>query len=299
MKVMNEDVVQTQKQTFIFEWTPVQVEGDNWVLTQKIVGVRMDIDIGGNRIVFDSTKEEKDDTALSEFCKALVGSEFRVTLVRGQVKEVEGREKFVKKLAAANAAMDPLVNQIFRDEALRGMAEMAFAALREGRVRPGDSWTRKGKQDLSPWGEYWTTFRYTYEGTAGPLDRIKVRSTLNNQPFAGGAVGLPFKIKKGEMKGKGAGTIFFDRPRGRMVRLELNQEMVGEMTAVIGDKETKMEVSQTYRTTVRTSEGPPPGVRRGGDDKEEIKRLREENERLRRRLRAIEEALRRGEKEKE
>jgi hypothetical protein len=35
MKVMNNDVKQTQKQTFYFSWTPVEQKGDTWILKQK------------------------------------------------------------------------------------------------------------------------------------------------------------------------------------------------------------------------------------------------------------------------
>src|SRR6202051_4282719 len=46
MKVMNNDVNQTQKQTFYFSWTPEKKDGDSWIIKQKIEGVAMDIDIG-------------------------------------------------------------------------------------------------------------------------------------------------------------------------------------------------------------------------------------------------------------
>src|SRR5271168_120082 len=39
MKVMQNDVVQTQKQTFYFSWTPEEQKGDTWVIKQKIDGV--------------------------------------------------------------------------------------------------------------------------------------------------------------------------------------------------------------------------------------------------------------------
>src|ERR1700692_3875609 len=53
MKVLNNDVSQTQNQTFIFSWTPTEQKGDDWTVTQKIVGVQMDIDLGGSKITYD------------------------------------------------------------------------------------------------------------------------------------------------------------------------------------------------------------------------------------------------------
>src|SRR5262245_55668255 len=56
MKVMGQEVKQEQKQTFYIQWTPQEAKGDNYVVTQKIIGVKMNIDIGGNKISYDSTE---------------------------------------------------------------------------------------------------------------------------------------------------------------------------------------------------------------------------------------------------
>src|SRR6516225_10674924 len=82
MKVMGMDHTQNQKQTFIFGWTPKEQDKDkNWIVTQKIEGVKMDIEIGGNKITYDSTKDAAGaGNPLAEFFKALVGSEFELTI---------------------------------------------------------------------------------------------------------------------------------------------------------------------------------------------------------------------------
>src|SRR6266516_1543414 len=47
---------QKQEQTFMIQWTPLDMDKDNnYVVKQKIVGVKMKIDIGGNNIAYDST----------------------------------------------------------------------------------------------------------------------------------------------------------------------------------------------------------------------------------------------------
>src|SRR5260370_33244400 len=57
MKIMAMDnITQNHDQTFIFSWTPVDQDNDkNWIVSQKIDGVKMDIDIGGNKITYDAT----------------------------------------------------------------------------------------------------------------------------------------------------------------------------------------------------------------------------------------------------
>src|ERR1700680_1463037 len=68
LKVMGMPVTQNQEQTFFFSWTPKDEDKDhNWTITQKIEGVRMKIEIGGNPINFDSTKDTQATNPLSEF----------------------------------------------------------------------------------------------------------------------------------------------------------------------------------------------------------------------------------------
>src|SRR5579871_6860853 len=56
MKVMSMEVKQVQSQTFYIKWTPQDPDAKgNWVVKQRIVDVKMDIDIGGNKIAYDST----------------------------------------------------------------------------------------------------------------------------------------------------------------------------------------------------------------------------------------------------
>ena len=99
-------------------------------LEQEIVGVKMDIQIGGNPITFDSTKDSPAANPLSDFFKALVGSEFTLTVSPDfKVTKIEGRDEFLKKLVTANQQMEPMLKQILSDEALKQMADPAFSVV--------------------------------------------------------------------------------------------------------------------------------------------------------------------------
>src|SRR4051794_33111506 len=104
MKVMNNDVNQTQKQTFYFKWKPTDVKSDSVTIEQEIIGVKMEIDIGGTKIVYDSTAAQQANNPLGDFFKALVGSKFVVTLDTKtySVTNMTGRDEFIKRLVAAN-----------------------------------------------------------------------------------------------------------------------------------------------------------------------------------------------------
>jgi RNA polymerase sigma factor (sigma-70 family) len=127
MKVMGSEVVQSQEQTFYFSWTPEKQDGDNWIVKQRIEGVKMTIDIGGSKINYDSTAPRAASDPLSDFVKALVGAEFTLTIGKDmKVTKIEGHERFLGGLVKANPRMKPLMEQILSEEALKEMADKAL-----------------------------------------------------------------------------------------------------------------------------------------------------------------------------
>jgi len=262
MKVMNNDVSQTQKQTFYFAWTPVKQEGTNWVIRQKIEGVAMDIDIAGSKISYDSTKETTSNNPLGEFFKALVGAEFTLTLdtKTWKVTKVEGREEFVKKLVAANPQMKPLLERILSEDALKEMAEPTFGVVPNNPVGAGETWTRTSTLDMGPIGRYENGYKYTYEGKEKDQARIKVDTTLKYSvpDEKAGVGGLPFKIKGGNLtSSNGGGTVSFNIDKGRVDRSALKLDLKGDLSIEIGGQVTKVDLTQTQETNVETSDENP------------------------------------------
>lgn len=263
MKVMGMDITQNHSQTFWFSWTPKEQDKDkNWVIKQKIIGVQMEIEISGNKISYDSRKEAGTGTSLAEFFKALVGSEFTLTLSpKLEVTKIEGREEFLKKLSQTNPMMEPLLKQILGEEALKQMADPAFAAVPEKAVKKGDTWEKKSKMNMGPIGTYESTYKYTYEGKDGKLDKIKQDTELKySAPTADAGAVLPFKIKSADLKSKEAtGTILFDNDKGRVERSELKLKLDGKLTIDIGGNATEVELSQEQTTKVTTHDKDPIG----------------------------------------
>ena len=265
MKVMNNDVKQTQKQTFYFSWTPVEQKGDAWTIKQKIEGVAMDIDIGGSKIQYDSTKETTATNPLGEFFKALVGAEFTITLdtKKMEVTKVEGRDKFLGDLVKANPQMKPLLDQILSEKALKEMAEPTFAVVPDHPVAKGDTWTRKSTLDMGPIGKYENVYTYTYEGKDEKdkkLDRIKVdtKLTYKEPGDVAGVGGLPFKIKSADLKStKASGEVLFDEAKGRVQSSKSEMELSGKLSIEIGGQTTTVDLSQTQKTDVETSDTNP------------------------------------------
>ena len=266
MKVMNSDVNQNQEQTFYFSWTPEKQEQDgSWILRQKIEGVKMSIDIGGSKIEYDSTKEGGGTAnPLSDFFKQLVGSEFKLTMGPDmKVKDISGRTEFIKKLATANPQMEPLLNQILSDKALKEMADPTFAAVPNKDVKKGDTWTKESQLDMGPIGRYDNSYKYTYDGKdekETKLDKIKVETSLKYTPPAdtGAANPLPFKIKSANLTSSNAGgTIWFDADKGRVDHSEMSLKLSGELSIEIGGQTTKVTLDQDQTTKVTTSDKSP------------------------------------------
>jgi len=273
MKVMGSDIKQKQSQTFIFSWTPIKEENGCWTIEQKIEGVQMNIDIGGNQISYDSTKQGNDsnqNNPLSDFFKALVGSKFTLTVCpdkdKGNYKvtKIEGRSEFVTKLTAANPQMEPLLKQILSEDALKEMSDPTFGALPNKEVAKGDIWKQQSKLNMGPIGKYDTTYTYTYEGKEKvgdkSLDKITVATAMTYSPpdATDAASGLPFKIKTAQLATtNGKGTIYYDPDKGRIEKTDMNLDIKGSLSIEIGNQTTEVDLQQTQKTTVETSDTNP------------------------------------------
>ena len=263
MKIMAMDTVtQNQDQTFIFSWTPLEQDKDkNWIIEQKIEGVKMDIEIGGNKISYDSTNPgASTGNPLADFFKALVGSKFKITISpEMKVLKIEGKDDFLNRLVKANPQMESLLKQILGEEALKQMADPAFASLPPKAVKKGDTWKSDSKLDMGPIGVYDTTYTYTYEGKDGKLDKIKVETILKYKaPEASAAGQLPFKIKAAKLDSMNAtGTIWFDNDKGRLDHSDMKLTLEGKLTIEIGGMTSEVDLTQEQDTKVKTTDQNP------------------------------------------
>ena len=264
MDVMGMKINQNQKQTFYLSWTPeAQGTDKNWTIKQKIEGVKMDIQIGGNAITYDSTKDQAAANPLADFFKALVGAEFKLTVTpEMKVIKIEGRDEFIKKLQQANPQMETLLKQILSDDALKQMSDPAFGVVPNKAVKKGDSWERKSSLNMGPIGSYDSTYKYTDEGRDEKdknLVKIKVDTTLKYVPPAAGAAGsLPFRIVSAKLDSKDAtGTVLFDTAKGRVSSSTMSLKLDGSLDIDISGMQSQVKLTQTQNTTVKTTDENP------------------------------------------
>lgn len=279
IKVQGQDLPQQQKSTFWYAWTPIKEEKvkegkdgkdeyTKWTVKQKIEGLRMDIDISGNPIKYDSTKADAGGSAgnpgLIEFFKNLKDSEFTVTLGKGyKVEKVEGKEEFIKKLGTGSAQMEGLLKKVMTEDALKEMTDPTYKLLPDAPKKKGDKWERKTKLDLGPIGSYELLYKFTYaepdkEGPKKDFDKFEVETVINYAAPKEPTEGLLFRIKDGSKltsdPAGSKGTVYYDPKNQRIDEATINIKLKGDLIVVIGGTDTKVELTQEQKTTIKTQE---------------------------------------------
>ncbi len=244
------------EQTFYFEWVPTTVEADKIVLKMTIKGVKMTVDIGGNPITYDSTDNAPagGNPGLADFFNNLRDASFTVTFNgKMAVQKVEGRDELLKKLASANAQMEPLLKKILTDEALREMTDPSLGITPPKEVAVGESWEKKSTLTLGPIGSYERTFKFTYKGKdpeKKDLDLIEVEPKFVYKAPTDAAEGLLFRIKGGTLESiePKPGKIRWNPKTSRVEEADIAVKMKGILDVVIGSTETKVELFQEQKT---------------------------------------------------
>ncbi len=259
MKVMGQDVKQEQDQTFYIKWTPQKKDGDNYVVEQQVVGVKMNIDIGGNKISFDSTVPEgkQPKNPMTDFFNALLKQKLTFTVTPDlQIKKIEGRDEFIKNLSETNPAIKTLLDTIMREDALKKMAEPTWWAVPTSKEK---TWKKTSELDLGPIGKYDTTFNFTNEGETDGKEKIKIDAKLDyTQPKD--KTGLPFTIKSAKLASTaGSGEAIYDRNKGRIDSSKLTMKLEGDLTIEVGNMATDIKLTQDQTSTTKSSDTNPLG----------------------------------------
>jgi len=272
MTVMGMEVKQTQNQTFYMQWTPLTDKStkDAWVVEQKIIGVKMNINIGGNNIAYDSQAKDQAQNPLTDFFKALTSptAKFVLTINKDDMKvtKIDGRKEFIDELVKSNQQLDTLLKQILSEDALKQMADPTFAAIPpKGEIPKSGTWEKKNViLNMGPIGTYDTS--YTYKVDEKKLaDQVKagkvtidVTTTLTYKAPDSKSGALPFIIKEGKLEGKSKeGKIVFDVTKGRIDSSDLVLDLDGRLVIEIAGQPTEVTLKQTQTSKLKTLDTNP------------------------------------------
>jgi len=270
MKVQGMDVNQKQKQTFYIKWSPQEFkEKGTWVVKQRIVGVKMSIDIGGNKIDYDSTVQQPNNP-MTDFFKALQKLDLTFTIKQSDmsIEKIEGNKEFITELGKTNPQMEPLLKSILSEDALKKMAEPTLFAFpkdaKDGKVKVkvGTTWERTSNLNLGPIGKYKTDYKFEFKGKVGKKeDQVKIdvkASMVYTPPDEQG--NLPFKILKdgSKLEGKeGTGEAIFNTKLGRFDSYTMKMKLEGKLKIDIGGMVTEVDLTQDQTATVTSSNEDP------------------------------------------
>lgn len=259
MKVMGQEVKQVQKQTFYIEWTAQEPKGDDYNVTQKIIGVKMDINIGGNTIAYDSTDANAPANPMTDFFKALTQAELKLTINKKtmEVTKIEGASELIDKLGGTNAQLQPLLKSILSDAALKQMAEPTWGAFPTKAVKKGSTWNKNFNLDLGGIGTYDTKYTYTIDSDDKTSAKVGVKADLTYKAPTD-KKGLPFAIKSAKLESKeGTGSATFDKEKGRIQESNMKMKLEGDLQIEISGMTTDVHLEQSQSSTVTTSDNSP------------------------------------------
>ncbi|MBM4070951.1 MAG: hypothetical protein FJ271_18680 [Planctomycetes bacterium] len=265
MTVMGMTVNQTQEQTFYATWTPGKKDKENWVVGMKIIGAKMDINIGGNKISYDSTADNPQQNPLTDFFNALLKLDLKFTInPKMTVEKIEGNEDLIKNLGKTNPQIEPLLKSILSADALKRMAEPPLYAFPPKQpVKKGDKWEKKDSElNLGPIGKYINDYTFEYAGKDDKkkeLDKITVKATMKYVPPSDKGSKLPFIIESdSKLVGEqGTGTVLFNPAKGRFEDYSLSMTLKGDLNIDIGGMKTKVALTQEQTSKVTTSDTDP------------------------------------------
>ncbi len=259
MTVNNQKVTQTQKQKFLIEWKST-ASGKEYVVVQQVVGIQMDIDIGGNKIKYYSTDAKNPKNPMTDFFEQLMKNKLTFTITGDleKVEKIEGRKEFIKALGDVNPQMNTLLDQILSEDALKRMAEPTWWAFPpKGEIPASKTWKKDSTLTLGPIGSYKTDFTFTHKETKDGKDTIDVKTNLTyTAPTQ--KTGLPFTITSADLKTEaGTGSATFDRTKGRFEKSELTMKLKGTLTIEVGNAKTEVGLEQTQTSKSTTLDAIP------------------------------------------
>lgn len=269
MTVMGMTVNQTQEQTFYATWTPAKKDKDNWVVGMKIIGAKMDINIGGNKISYDSTADNPQQNPLTDFFNALLKLDLKFTITpKMTVEKIEGNEDLIKNLGKTNPQMEPLLKSILSSDALKRMAEPPLYAFPTTAVKKGTTWKKESDLNLGPIGKYTNEYTFEYAGKDDKkkeLDKITVKASMKYAPPTDKGGKLPFIIlPESKLSGdNGTGTVLYNPAKGRFDDYSLTMSLKGDLDIDIGGMKTKVNLEQSQSSKVTTSDTDPVAELKG------------------------------------
>ncbi|MGI4870161.1 MAG: DUF6263 family protein [Janthinobacterium lividum] len=113
--------------------------------------VAMNMDAGGQKMVYDSQDPATKSSPLAAMMGGMIGKSLDITVTdKGEVTAVKGVEELKKAMLADNPAIGPQLEQTLNENTLKSSMNQLFNIYPDHAVKPGESWTKNVTLNMGP-----------------------------------------------------------------------------------------------------------------------------------------------------
>jgi hypothetical protein len=250
MTVLGMDVEMKMKSTGVQRYKILSAKQGETKIEMTMLAMEMKMDAAGMQI-----------PGLGDLNDKVKGATVTVTLNDDfEVKKLEGRKKFIEKLAGDDDNMKKMFESQFSDAALGQMVSQVFAFAPKNPVKVGETWTRTDKMAAGGIGEAEVKQKYKLASVKDGVANLTVDADMKFKQGDGGIPGLPagVTVSKFDMKAdKFTGTAKFDTKLGRLTENKQNMDLSGAITMSLNGMDIEMKMKMKGVTTATVTDKNP------------------------------------------
>jgi hypothetical protein len=246
VKASGQEFKQDIVHTTVVKYTVVTVEADgSIVLDQQIESMKATNPDGSNSL--------GNNAILNQLQGAILKAKLSPKL---EVKELEGYDELVKRLAGDDPSVRRVVQALLSEEQLKQAIHQSLACVPQESVAAGTNWKRSLKLNLGPLGSLTNEITYTASGMAKvdgkDLVKIDFVPKVTYTPPTADASNPELSIASGTITLKsGNGIAYFNTQTGRLHSSTLKLDLTGEMSAKLQGKAVPLTFEQTQVIEVK------------------------------------------------
>lgn len=245
MSVLGMDVKMEMKMTGVQRYKILSVKQGETKIEMTILAMEMKMDAGGMQI---PGLGDVNDKLKGATVTAILNDDF-------EVKKIEGRDKFIEKVAGDDKMMKQLFEAQFSEAALGQMVTQVFAFAPKKPIKVGETWNRTDKMPAAGIGEAEVKQKFKLDSVKGDIANLTIDADMKFKQGDGGFPGLPegVKISKFDLKAdKFTGSAKFDTKLGRLTESKQNMDLSGSISMSFGgqDIDVKMKIKSLTTSTV-------------------------------------------------
>jgi hypothetical protein len=173
---------------------------------------------------------------------------------QGRLRELRGYDELLKKLAAGNEARLKVLRALKPAESFQALLQEALGPLSPEPVAPDHRWIHESAETMGLFGTFRHKTEFTYVGVKDGLHRAdsKITTTFQSPRYA--IENDVFRVLKGEVsKGETTGHFLFDAAAGRMVHVERQGKLHGELTLETFGMPQRLRFESDSSLTIRVT----------------------------------------------